>query len=109
MASSKSDPPRRQLVEGQLARPQDVAHVARALDIHVGREPHLLWIAREALETPLPPGWTYGWIAEEGKEGYQSSATGDIMFRHPADEYFKDKVALWRGKGGGGVSVDRRK
>ncbi len=78
--------PTRRLGKSDVATPQDVLYVAETmLDINPISEPHLLWIAQDALNTPLPPDWQFEWNAAEGRELYRNTFTDQFSVKHPGD------------------------
>eukprot|EP00948_MAST-09A_sp_MAST-9A-sp1_P003811 g3811.t1 len=88
--STKSNPPKRQLEGNDIARPCDVEHTALILGIDSKLESYLLWVARDALETPLPSGWLYKWNAEESAHGYFNTSTQEFSEAHPSNAFFKE-------------------
>ena len=78
--------------------PEDVVAKAERLGIDVAKETHLLWIARQALMTPLPPDWEFSWVADEGRALYHNLITADKSVSHPANVYFKQMVMSERNK-----------
>jgi len=79
-------PPTRRLGKDDVATPQDVLYVAEnMLGIKPDSEPHLLWIAQDALNTPLPPDWQFEWNAAEGRELYRNTFTDQFSVNHPGD------------------------
>lgn len=96
--SEKSDmrDPKAHLSDGDVLLPEDVHAKAEHLGISVQEETHLLWIARQALLTPLPPDWEYGWVADEGRVLFYNVITGDKSIAHPSNEYFKKMLQSQR-------------
>jgi Ca2+-binding EF-hand superfamily protein len=90
--------PKAQLEPNDVMIPEDVIAKAERLGINVGKETHLLWIARQALMTPLPPDWEYSWVADEGRALYHNLITQDKSVSHPANPYFKQMVMSERNK-----------
>ena len=78
--------PVRNLGKNDVVTPDDVLYVAHLLGVNPDAEPQLLWIAKEALETPLPPTWKYGWNAGEGRNLYQNTFTNEFSSKHPGDK-----------------------
>ena len=81
-----------QLDPDDVLLPGDVKAKAERLGIDVLKETHLLWIARQALLTPLPPDWEFSWVADEGRSLYHNLITADKSISHPANPYFKQMV-----------------
>ena len=86
------------LEPNDIMLPQDVIAKAERLGIDVEKETHLLWIARQALMTPLPPDWEYSWVADEGRSLYHNLINFDKSIAHPANTYFKQMLANERNK-----------
>jgi len=74
-----------------------VRECARYLGIHPQSERHLLWIAEEALYAPLPDGWEEG--EDNGDPYFHNKETGDTIWEHPMDPYYRDLVIKEREKG----------
>ena len=90
--------PKAQLEPGDVLLPEDVLAKAERLGIDVAKETHLIWIAHQALRTPLPPDWEYSWVADEGRVLYHNLITDDRSVSHPANPYFKQMVQNQRAK-----------
>lgn len=60
-------------------------------------ETDLLWIADEGIKAPLPHGWKPV-TTENGDLYYFNFDTGDSMWEHPCDEYYKNLVKSERKK-----------
>jgi len=90
--------PKAHLDSNEMLLPEDVLAKAERLGINIDKETHLLWIARQALLTPLPPDWEFSWVAEEGRSLYHNLITSDKTVSHPANDYFKQMVSNQRTK-----------
>ena len=78
--------PQRRIGRDDVVMPKDVLYVAEnMLGIDPKVEPHLLWIAQDALNTPLPPDWQFEWNAAEGRELYRNTFTDQFSVNHPGD------------------------
>eukprot|EP01043_Picozoa_sp_COSAG02_P017909 COSAG02_NODE_823_length_16754_cov_69.933353_2_plen_562_part_00 len=67
---------------------------AQHLDIHCAEEPHLLWIAEEAMSCKLPHGWEE---VEQGDASYFAHRVlGLTQWEHPLDPYFHALVSRAR-------------
>ena len=77
---------------------------ARFLGIAPEEDAALLHIAREGLEAPLPDGWK-PCRNEEGNIYYFHMRTGDSVWQHPNDEFFKRKVEEHRRTPGPGPAA----
>eukprot|EP00946_MAST-07B_sp_MAST-7B-sp1_P004861 g4861.t1 len=85
------------LVAGEdVLLPEDVEAKAKSLGIDLDLETHLIWIARQALLTPLPPDWEFAWVADEGRKLYYNVITGDKSIAHPSNAYFKQMLESQR-------------
>jgi hypothetical protein len=74
---------------------EEVLEYATYFGIDPQREPHLMWIAEEGMDPPLPEGWgehTDG----DGRPYYYCQSTRKSTYEHPYDPYFKDLVARAR-------------
>ena len=58
-------------------------------------EPHLMWIAEEGMNPPLPEGWSEH-TDGDGRPFYYCVSTRKSTYEHPYDPYFKDLVARAR-------------
>lgn len=70
---------------------QEVEEMAEYLGIQVQHEGYLLPLAKLALQAPLPKGWEI-YKDDKGEPFYFQRSTGRTSYRHPADEYFINKV-----------------
>ncbi len=50
----------------------------------------LFWIAREGLKAPLPENWKPCQTGEPHQIYYFNFATGESVWDHPCDEYYRD-------------------
>lgn len=57
---------------GEQTNHQDVLTMSAYFAIDPRREPHLLWIVRQSIETPLPPDWDIYFDTDEGRWCYRS-------------------------------------
>eukprot|EP00667_Euglena_gracilis_P011183 EG_transcript_11402 len=60
---------------------------ARQLGINPAADPDLMWIAKEALETPLPAGWSQR--MDDGQVYFVNDQTGEGSAEHPLNAYFR--------------------
>lgn len=66
----------------------DLVNMAEYLCIKCLTEPHLLWIARQALQAPLPPHW----ITRKGEHGapvFVHELTQKTQQEHPLDPHYR--------------------
>ena len=61
---------------------------ARHLGMNLIQDLDLLWIAEQALNAPIPDGWTEN-FAEDGTVYYSNHKTGLTTHSHPLDEYYR--------------------
>ncbi|KAF0700451.1 Aste57867_9035 [Aphanomyces stellatus] len=71
---------------------QGVKEHAKYLGMDPHRDAEFLWIARESLVAPVPPGW-YQVMTKEGAPYYYNDHTGDSRWEHPSD---RDYMALFQ-------------
>lgn len=88
---------------------EELKEYAEWIGIDAEKEPHLMWIAREGLRTPLPEEWR-ACRTSDGEVYYFNFLTGDSVWDHPMDDVFKKRVEEERARGisNGGKSGDRR-
>lgn len=58
-------------------------------------EPDILWIAEEASQSELPPGWE-AHTDEHGRAYFRNRATGESCWQHPKDGFYKQIIEYWR-------------
>mmetsp|Transcript_136869 Transcript_136869/g.355250 ORF Transcript_136869/g.355250 Transcript_136869/m.355250 type:complete len:1369 (-) Transcript_136869:35-4141(-) len=87
---------------GQLANAKrkqasvvEMLEYVKGLDIDPIKESDMLWIAEEAFNAALPPGWSEH-QDEEGRVYFHNNATGDSVWRHPMDDLFREIVEYQR-------------
>ena len=57
------------------------------------KEKDLMWIAREGLKAPLPDNWKPCKAPDTGDIYYFNFQTGESVWDHPCDEYYKNLYA----------------
>ncbi|CAE8672201.1 unnamed protein product, partial [Polarella glacialis] len=67
----------------------------RSLGIDMARESEMLWIAEEAFNAPLPPGWTEH-FDDQGRTYFYHTSSRQSAWQHPLDEVFRDVAMYWR-------------
>ncbi|MAB74835.1 MAG: hypothetical protein CMO47_00025, partial [Verrucomicrobiales bacterium] len=75
-----------------------VEEYAEFLGIDPRKEEHLMWIAREGVEAPVPPPWK----AVQDSNGdvyYFNFSTGESIWDHPEDANYRELVDEYRKKG----------
>ncbi|KAG2393967.1 hypothetical protein C9374_003731 [Naegleria lovaniensis] len=78
------------LIEQEEPTEEDVLKYAEFLGIDPQLEPELLDIAREGIKAPLPDGWRP--CQSDGQLYYFNFHTGESIWDHPLDAYYKQKV-----------------
>ena len=70
------------------ASEEEVVAFASYLGIDADHHKDLLWVAREALVSPLPYGWKEC-VGAEGAVFFVQKDTNIVQWEHPLDEYYK--------------------
>jgi hypothetical protein len=78
-----------------VVTPDAIKDMCEYLGINIYTEPHLMPIAKAALEAPLPEGWIES-LAPDGELEYMHEATGETQGEHPRDSEFFHQVELAR-------------
>lgn len=73
--------------EPQVVQPAELLSMADHLGIDPATEAALLWIAAEAVRTPLPAEWSPS-IDSRGRPCFYSSS-GSTSYEHPLDNHFR--------------------
>ncbi|XP_066522859.1 centrosomal protein of 164 kDa-like isoform X2 [Hoplias malabaricus] len=81
--------------ENYIPSEQEIHEYAREIGIDPGREPELLWLAREGIVAPLPPEWKPCQDVT-GDVYYFNFSTGQSTWDHPCDEQYRQLVAQER-------------
>ncbi|CAF1547081.1 unnamed protein product, partial [Rotaria sordida] len=76
---------------------EEIREYAIYIGIDPRKELHLLWLAREGIMKPLPPGWK-PCREENGELYYFNFDTGKSSWDHPCDEIYKARVIEERRK-----------
>jgi hypothetical protein len=79
-----------QRIEPSLT-PAAVAAMAEYLGIDATIDWDLLWLARDCLVEPLPPGWEEH-FSPEGEPQFVELASGEVHDAHPSDVYFREAL-----------------
>eukprot|EP00959_Pyramimonas_sp_CCMP1952_P353489 7406181-Pyramimonas_sp.AAC.1 len=77
--------------------PEEILEYARWLGMDVEREKDLIWLAREGLKAPLPDHWK-PCKSPEGEIYYFNFSSGESVWDHPCDEYYKKLYAEEKAK-----------
>jgi centrosomal protein CEP164 len=81
-----------ELPENYEPTEDEILEYASWLGMDVDQEKELFWIAREGLKAPLPEHWK-PCKTNEGEIYYFNFATGDSVWDHPCDAYYKNLYA----------------
>ena len=81
-----------ELPENYEPTEDEILEYASWLGMDVEQEKELFWIAREGLKAPLPEHWK-PCKTNEGEIYYFNFATGDSVWDHPCDAYYKNLYA----------------
>lgn len=81
-----------ELPENYEPTEEEILEYASWLGMDVETEKDLFWIAREGLKAPLPEHWK-PCKTNEGEIYYFNFATGDSVWDHPCDAYYKNLYA----------------
>lgn len=73
----------------------EMLEYVKSLNIDPIREADMLWIAEEAFNAPLPPGWTEH-QDEQCRVYFHNSSTGESTWKHPMDDLFREIVDYQR-------------
>jgi len=92
--SSLSVSPRsRPAQETQLENDEELLAFAKSLGLDPQVDSDLLWVAREALDSPLPANWS-AFVDPNGQLYFANLATEESSWSHPTDALFKELLAL---------------
>eukprot|EP00466_Bigelowiella_natans_P007299 jgi/Bigna1/89033/estExt_fgenesh1_pg.C_420129 len=67
----------------------EIKDYSEFLGMDVTEDKELLWIAKEGLKAPLPPGWR-PCQTKKGDIYYFNFRTGESEWNHPCDKHYKD-------------------
>jgi centrosomal protein CEP164 len=67
----------------------EIYEYARYLGLDIEKESELLWIAKQGLKAPLPPGWK-ACQTSQGEIYYFNFDRGESRWDHPCDEQFRE-------------------
>ncbi|XP_071843153.1 centrosomal protein of 164 kDa-like [Apostichopus japonicus] len=77
---------------------EDNLEYAQVVGINPDIEQELMWIAREGINAPLPNDWKPCQDTGGGDIYYFNFSTGESMWDHPCDEFYRTMVAEEREK-----------
>ncbi|XP_025097912.1 centrosomal protein of 164 kDa-like isoform X2 [Pomacea canaliculata] len=83
--------------ETYIPTEEEIFEYAQTVGIDPENEPHLLWIAREGICAPLPEHWK-PCQDPNGHIYYFNFATGESIWDHPCDEFYRRMVTDERRK-----------
>lgn len=83
---------------------EDIHEYAVWLGMNIQTEHHLLWIARAGLKAPCQEPWK-PCKTEEGDIFYFNFATGESIWDHPADVYYKTLYQKQKAQSSSGAGV----
>ncbi|XP_005104228.2 centrosomal protein of 164 kDa [Aplysia californica] len=86
----------------------EIMEYAASIGIDVNKEQHLLWVAREGINAPLPEHWR-PCQTPTGDVYYFNFASGESIWDHPCDEFYKNMVSEERLKGTGDRNTSNKK
>ncbi|CAL5970924.1 WW_domain-containing protein [Hexamita inflata] len=70
---------------------EEINEYAEYIGIDPKKEPELLFLAKEGLKAPLPPGWVAA-KTEDGEVYYQNVKSKEALWDHPCDDLYRQKV-----------------
>ena len=77
----------------QTVAQTEMIDYAKWLGMDLEKEKDLMWIAREGLKAPLPDNWKPCKAPDTGDIYYFNFQTGESVWDHPCDEYYKNLYA----------------
>ncbi|CAG5087313.1 Oidioi.mRNA.OKI2018_I69.PAR.g11515.t2.cds [Oikopleura dioica] len=81
---------------------EDIHQYCKIIGLDPSSDPDLVWIAKEGIMAKLPPDWKA--VNQEGYGLYYFNfKTGQSIWEHPNDEYYRGKVRQEKSKKKGGV------
>ncbi|XP_053372840.1 centrosomal protein of 164 kDa-like [Mercenaria mercenaria] len=83
--------------ENYVPPEDEICEYAQCIGIDPDLEPNLLWIAREGINAPLPENWK-PCQDPNGDIYYFNFASGESIWDHPCDEFYKKMVTEERKK-----------
>lgn len=70
---------------------EEIKQYCEFIGLDLTEDPDLIWIAKEGLTAPLPAGWKqYRSKKDENVVFFFNTTTGDSIFDHPSDQYYKE-------------------
>ena len=71
----------------------EILEYAKYLGMDPQADRHLFWVAREGLKAPLPEAWK-PCKSPEGEIYYFNFETGESVWDHPNDDFYKKKYQV---------------
>ncbi|XP_046867237.1 centrosomal protein of 164 kDa isoform X2 [Drosophila willistoni] len=87
---------------------KEINEYAALIGIEAGKEPHLLYLAKEGLMAALPTEWKICYSEEKSGHYYHNTRTKQSQWDHPLDAVYRDLVEQTRQKvaaGGGSAAT----
>ena len=83
--------------ENYVPTEEEIREYATVIGIEPDKEPDLMYIAREGINAPLPPDWKP--CQDTSNDIYYFNFTsGESIWDHPCDDYYKKMVSEARQK-----------
>ncbi|XP_039272922.2 uncharacterized protein LOC120347130 [Styela clava] len=83
--------------ENYIPTEDEVNEYAKVIGLDPENDKDLMWIAKEGINAPLPPNWKPCQDVS-GDIYYFNFDSGDSIWDHPCDEYYRGMVAMEREK-----------
>ncbi|KAF5394975.1 hypothetical protein PHET_09080 [Paragonimus heterotremus] len=75
----------------QSPNDEEIKLYADSIGIDLHKEPELIWLAKEGISAPVPKGWQV--LQDENNQiFYYNSASGQSLWEHPLDEFYRNQV-----------------
>ncbi|XP_068159185.1 centrosomal protein of 164 kDa [Drosophila tropicalis] len=81
-----------------LPSSEEINEYAALIGIEAGKEPHLLYLAKEGLMAALPAEWKICYSEEKSGHYYHNTRTKQSQWDHPLDAVYRDLVEQTRQK-----------
>eukprot|EP00899_Mesostigma_viride_P016433 jgi/Mesvir1/24791/Mv22043-RA.1 len=78
--------------------PADILQMALHLQMDATADPHLMWIAEEAYDAPLPEPWTEHYD-EDGMVYFFNQEARVVSRDHPLDDFYRELYMVYRRMG----------
>ncbi|KAF7251388.1 hypothetical protein EG68_08708 [Paragonimus skrjabini miyazakii] len=75
----------------QSPNDEEIKLYADSIGIDLHKEPELIWLAKEGISAPVPKGWQV--LQDENNQiFYYNSASGQSLWEHPLDAFYRNQV-----------------